>query len=88
MGEIDAEVAEIVTRFSNRQQHSSENHTAWRVARRLEVRDKLRAGELPDHLNGECTQCVRGILELDHDSACDYGKRFPYLIIPQSNDQG
>lgn len=82
---IDQETEELLRRYADDQQREVENMVQRRAERRIEARDKLRVGDLPDHLRG-CAQCVRAILALDHDAACEAGKRFPGLIFPQSKD--
>lgn len=83
---IDREVADILTRYADREQRSAESRGERRIARRIEVRGMLRAGDLPGHFMG-CAVCAKSLLELDHDAACPIGKQFPYIVLPQSQDQ-
>jgi hypothetical protein len=84
--ETELEVADLLKRYSDQRQASVMTRAELRIAGRMETRAKLRRGELPDHINGACVQCVRAILTLDHDAACDLGKQHVYLILPQGKD--
>jgi hypothetical protein len=69
--EVGQELAAIRANFAEKKDARNQ--------RRLDVRDMLRAGDIPPHFN-ECGVCGRAVLTLDHASACPTGKLYVGLI--------
>jgi hypothetical protein len=70
---IDEEIATIQRQFAEEQVATAQARAEARHERRVTVREKLRAGDVPEHFR-LCATCIRAILTLDHDTACSEGK--------------
>lgn len=78
---VDSEVAAIRERFRREEICEAEDRIQRRHQHRLDLRERLRFGNLPDHLR-QCSTCVRAILTLAHANACPQGKRYTGPILP------
>ena len=78
MDGIDREVSDLIQRFAHEAEEAKLVQLIARRERREALREKLRAGGVPDHFKG-CSQCMRAVLTLDKDAACAEGKGFTNL---------
>jgi hypothetical protein len=78
MQDVDLEIAELQRRFAEEKTAEAQARDEGRRTRALELRAKVRRGEIPEHIKG-CSECLRAALTLDHGLACAEGKRFVNL---------
>ena len=79
MDPIDLELSELHAQFAEEKAAEEADRAERRHAYRMEVRERLRRGDLPDHLR-QCVTCGRAILTFQHETACEEGKLYKNLI--------
>lgn len=78
--EIGRELVAIQAEFAEQKAEEAQARADMRHLRMLDVRDRLRAGDVPPHFK-ECGICGRAILTLRHDLVCPTGKCYVNLIV-------
>lgn len=77
---IEAELDALQAQFAENERAEQESREQWRQQQRLEIRERLRRGDLPSHFIS-CRTCGRAILALRFQDACEAGKGYKGLIF-------
>ena len=79
--EVGREFAAIQVEYAEKKAKEAQERTDTRHQRMLDVRDRLRAGDIPAHFR-ECSVCGRAVLTLRHDLMCATGKCYIHEFTP------